>query len=72
MLGREEPNKPGLYQNNRGDQANLPGIAFPQRWLTEQDLEEMKSSRLWFARKFHPDDAVLDRLDSTLDHQPAP
>ena len=65
---------------NRRDLRNRPGMLHYARWmdsphpvwLTEQDLEEMKSSRLWFARKFHPDDAVLDRLDSTLDHQPAP
>jgi hypothetical protein len=36
-------------------------------WLGEADLDDMRDSGLWFARKFQPDDPVLDRLDALLD-----
>lgn len=36
-------------------------------WLGEADLAEMEDSGLWFARKFRPDEPVLDRLDELLD-----
>jgi len=35
-------------------------------WLTSADLAEMRESGHWFARKFRPDDPVLDRLDELL------
>lgn len=36
-------------------------------WLTEADLAPMLASGRWFARKFAPDDPVLDILDRLLD-----
>ena len=36
-------------------------------WLTEADLAVMRASGRWFARKFAPDDPVLDTLDGLLD-----
>ena len=41
------------------------------KWLTTQDLDAMRASGLWFARKFRPDEPVLDNLDRLLDG-PAP
>lgn len=36
------------------------------RWLTEADLPAMEASSAPFARKFHPDEPALDRLDELL------
>jgi hypothetical protein len=38
ILTQQERDKPGLYQDNRGDEANLPGIPFPYGWLPKQDF----------------------------------
>jgi hypothetical protein len=40
------------------------------KWLSEEDLDAMLDSRLWFARKFRPEDSVLDELDRRLDAPP--
>ena len=37
------------------------------KWLTLEDLESLLNSRLWFARKFRPDEPVLRELDLLLD-----
>lgn len=37
------------------------------KWLTVDDLAEMRASGFWFARKFRPDEPVLDELDRLLD-----
>ena len=36
----------GLHQDNRRDQANLPGIPFPHRWLPKQDLAPRRQPAL--------------------------
>lgn len=54
---------------------NLPGMLHYTRWeasphpawLTTADLDDMLASGYWFARKFHPDEPVLDVLDAHLD-----
>ena len=37
------------------------------KWLTSDDLDAMLASGFWFARKFRPDEPVLDELDRLLD-----
>ena len=37
------------------------------KWLTSEDLDVMLQSGLWFARKFRPDEPLLDELDRLLD-----
>jgi hypothetical protein len=41
------------------------GGAHP-RWLTSPDLDRMLGSPCHFARKFHPDEPVLDQIDEAL------
>ena len=41
------------------------GGAHPQ-WLTSAHLEEMFASGCHFARKFRPDEPVLDQIDEAL------
>jgi hypothetical protein len=37
------------------------------KWLTQDDIEAMLDSRLWFARKFRPEEPALGELDRLLD-----
>lgn len=54
-------NSPGMLHYARWHDSPHPV------WLTVGDLPEMRGSGLWFARKFQPDDPVLDRLDELLE-----
>jgi hypothetical protein len=47
------------------------GGAHPQ-WLTSSELDEMLASGCHFARKFLPNDPVLDQLDEALGIAPSP
>ena len=51
-------------RNRRFEEWNGGG-AHPQ-WLTSSELDTMFASGRHFARKFRPDDPVLDQIDEAL------
>jgi hypothetical protein len=66
---------PHTVLRNEPSLRNLPGMVhYAQwvdsphpKWLTQDDIEAMLDSRLWFARKFRPEEPALGELDRLLD-----
>src|SRR6188472_3031793 len=53
MLVKQQPYEPGLYQDNRRGQANLPGIPLPRRQFLEMDFAVWREAVLADAPALH-------------------